>query len=144
MRTMTLGCLTASVLLFGCSKPEPTVTGTIRVDGEPLARGSISFVPLDDKGAVADDRGPGGGGTIAEGKYRVEKGLTVGSYRVEIQGTRKIPGKPRRNPIIPSSLVDDEVAVVPSKYNTKSTLIVEVHAGAQTIDFPLEGIKKGN
>jgi hypothetical protein len=97
---------------------------------------------MDDKGAVARDRGPGGGSPIAEGKYQIAKGLTIGRYRVEIQGTRKT-GKKIRDPIFRSDLVDEEVDVVPEKYYKNSILIKEVHAGAQTIDFPLEGIKKG-
>jgi hypothetical protein len=113
------------------------------VDGEPLARGSISFAPVDDKGAIADGRGPGGGATIAEGKYRIEKGLTVGRYRVTIQGTRKT-GKPILDPTVGVERVEEEVAVVPAKYNKESILIREVRAGANTINFEdLEGIKKG-
>jgi hypothetical protein len=51
--------LLAVLLLFigGCERA-PTVTGTIKVDGEPLARGSINFVPVDDKGAIAETAGP--------------------------------------------------------------------------------------
>src|SRR5262245_53633456 len=74
-------------LLVGI-KSGPTVTGVVQVDGEPLERGSISFVPVDDKGAIAHGRGPVGGASIVEGTYRLEEGLTVGRYRIEIQGIR--------------------------------------------------------
>jgi hypothetical protein len=144
MRGMNLCCLAAGLLLLsGCSPSEPTVTGVVQVDGELLANGSIRFVPVDGKGAVAGDHGPGGGATIREGKYRIEKGLTVGRYRVEIQATRRIPGKPILDPVFRDELLDDEVPVVPPQYNKKSTLIREVKAGSQEIDFPdLKGIKK--
>jgi hypothetical protein len=111
------------------------------VGGEQLEKGSISFVPVDEKGAVAGDRGPGGGAPIAEGKYHIEKGLTVGKYRVKIQGTRKVPGKIRGPMGLP---VDREVDVVPKKYYENSILIKEVHAGSNTISFvDLEEINKG-
>src|SRR5262245_47976846 len=133
---MTCCCLTAGVLLIsGCSPTDPTVTGTIRVDGDPLDQGSIQFVPVDDRRKIATDHGPGGGTTIKGGKYRIEKGmgLRVGRYRVEIQGTRRTT-RQVPDPINASVLVPEEVAVVPPKYNQKSTLFREVKAGANTHD----------
>jgi hypothetical protein len=115
--------------------------GVVRVDGELLARGSISFIPVDDKGAIAGDRGPGGGANIEDGKYRIEEGLKAGLYRVEIQGTKKT-GNKVRNPVIPSSLVDEEVPVVPRKYNSDSELTRQLKAGVNPCDFKLEGIQK--
>jgi hypothetical protein len=149
MRGMTLCCLAAGLLLAsalllasGCSKAGPTVTGTVLVDGKPLEKGSITFVPIDDKAEVASGRGPGGGGTIKRGKYQVDKGLTPGKYRVEIQGTRKGSGK-IPNPLAPGDQVHEEVAVVPPEYNKKSILIREILPGSNPpIDFDLEGIKK--
>jgi len=142
MRGMTLRCLATGLLLAsGCSNAVPTVTGTVRVDGEPLEKGSIRFVPVDDQGEVASGRGPGGGGTIKGGKYQVDQGLTPGKYRVEIQGTKE-GSKQINNPLIPAELAREEVAVVPPKYNKKSILIEEVRAGSNPIDFDLEGIKK--
>jgi hypothetical protein len=134
--------LSSLLLLFAGCNPKPTVTGVVCVDGEPLARGSISFVPVDDRDKVAGDRGPGGGSPIVEGKYNIEKGLTIGKYRIEIQGVRE---EPRRKMLDPFGLpVTREVNVVPPEYNTHSNLIRDVKAGSNTIDFPaLKGIKKG-
>jgi hypothetical protein len=142
MRGTTLCCLTAALLLLsGCSQAEPTVTGVVRVGGEPLEKGSISFDPVDEKGAIAGDRGPGGGSPIVEGRYQIDKDLTVGKYRVKIQGTRKGPGKMRDSF---GGIVDKEENVVPKKYYENSILIKEVRAGSNTINFEdLEGIKKG-
>src|SRR5262249_11882257 len=121
-----------------CSPSEPSVWGTIRVAGEPLAKGSISFVPVDDKGAIADGRGPGGGETIKEGRYRIEKGLTVGRYQVKIQGTKRTP-RLVPDPLNPITRLPEEAPVVPPKYNQNSTQFIEVRAGGNPIDFDLDG-----
>jgi hypothetical protein len=143
MRGTTLAHLSAGLLLLsGCTKSEPTVTGVVRVEGELLARGSISFVPVDGKDKVAGDRGPGGGATIGEGKYSIEKGLTVGKYRIEIQGVRQEPGKKMLDAF--GSDVTKELAVVPTQYNKESKLIREVRAGSNNIDFlDLKGMPVG-
>lgn len=137
MKRITLYCLTGGLLLYsGCAPSEPTVTGVVYVDGQPLASGSISLVPID------ETKGPGGGATIVEGKYQIDKGLMVGRYRIEIQGVREEPGKKMHAQF--GGFVPKEVAVVPSKYNQQSSLIREIRAGANTIDFKdLEGVKKG-
>jgi hypothetical protein len=144
MRATTLAHLSAGLLLLsGCTKSEPTVTGIVRLDGELLARGFISFVPVDDDGdKVATDRGPGGGATIGEGRYQIEKGLMAGKYRIEIQSVIQVPGKFMIDPFgIP---VPKEVNVVPPEFNIRSNLIREVKAGSNTIDFlDVKGIKKG-
>jgi hypothetical protein len=131
-----VGLLTLSglLLVFGWSKSGPTVAGVVKVDGEPLAKGSISFVSV-------DGRGPGGGDIIKEGRYRIEKGLTVGKYRVEIQGTRRTQKKVA-DTLVPADQVLEEAAVVPLEFNRNSTLFKEVRAGHNPIDFELPGIKK--
>jgi hypothetical protein len=143
MRATTVAHLSAGLLLLsGCAKSEPTVTGIVRLDGELLARGWISFVPVDDGDKAATDRGPGGGATIGEGRYQIEKGLMAGKYRIEIQGVREVPGKHMIDPF--GAAVTKEVNVVPPEFNVRSNLIREVKAGSNTIDFlDLKGIKKG-
>src|SRR5260370_25415000 len=132
---MTFGCLTMALyLVTGCSGSAPAVAGVVRVGGEPLAEGAVSFIPEDGKGAVA-------GAPIKAGKYQIEKDLMVGRYWVEIHGERKT-GKRILNPIFPADYVDEVVAVVPPKYNTKGNLIREVTAGFNPIDFELDPIKK--
>jgi hypothetical protein len=112
---------------------EPTVTGTVQLDDEPLPSGSIAWIPID------GTPGPGGGGGITnEGKYEIKRGLRPGRYRVEIRSTRTLPRKVL-NPTIPSELVYEEVSVIPEQYNTKSSLIREVAPGSNAVDFHLKG-----
>ena len=116
-------------------KAEPTVTGTVRLDNEPLPAGSIAWIPIE------GTPGPGGGGGINnKGKYEVQRGLRPGKYRVEIRSTRTLPGRKVLNPTIPSELVDEEVAVIPEQFNTRSGLIREVGPGSNVFDFDLKGV----
>src|SRR5687767_10684703 len=61
------------------------LSGTVRVDGQPLDVGVISFIPADtDKQRVS-------GGPIKDGVYAVEEasGANAGTYRVEVRWYRK-------------------------------------------------------
>jgi hypothetical protein len=118
-------------------KPGITVLGTVKVDGEPLVNGSISCLPVDDRGAVAEGRGPGGGAIITDGKYQIDNGLTAGRYQVKIQGTHHIPGRNTLDQIMSYRRIAEEVPVV------QATLVKEVTTGSNTIDFELVGLGKG-
>ena len=60
----------------------------------------------------------------------------MGKYRVEITGTRRIAKKVISS-VMPSDMVNAEVAAIPPEYNVKSRLIREVGPGPNTIDFNL-------
>jgi hypothetical protein len=114
------------LLVVGC-KSEPTVTGIVRLDGDPLEHGSIRFVPV--KGTPGSDAGA----VIRLGKYSIPKGLTVGKYKVEIQGARKVPGKKTRD-LISDELRDDEVPIEFAEFDQ----IREVGPGPNPLDFDLK------
>jgi hypothetical protein len=125
--------LVCAVLVYAGMLSTPTVGGIVRLDGQPMVTGRINFIPL------PGTSGPDAGTTIEEGKYRVEKGLTVGEYLVRIQGTRQTTK--RVQPPFPGDTVWDEVPVVAAEFDEKSKLTARVQAGANTIDFNVEGIK---
>lgn len=125
--------LCVALVLF-LRESEPTVTGTVRLDGQVLPKGSIALQPID------GTPGPGGGGGINnEGKYEIKAGLRPGKYRVEIRSTITIK-RLVRNATIPSELVYAEVSVIPEKYNSESKLIREVVPGSNVLNFDLEGV----
>ena len=128
---LVLGCVALG--LWFTWESEPTLTGTVRLDGQLLPKGSIALAPTD------GTPGPGGGGGINEGKYEIKRGLQPGKYRVEIRSTITIK-RPVRNPTIPSEIIDEEVSVIPAQYNTKSNLIREIKPGANELNFVLEGV----
>src|SRR5438105_1822233 len=125
--------LAGVLLVLAAWSSGPTVTGLVRLDGQPMPTGRIKFVPL------PGTPGPDAGTTIEEWKYRIEKGLTAGEYRVEIQGTRKTTR--RVHPPFPGDLVPDEVPLVAADYNDKSKLTSRVNAGANILDFEVEALK---
>jgi hypothetical protein len=126
----------AGILFFAGTRPSgPTVTGMVRLDDEPLRAGSIRFVP------VKGTSGPDGGSDIHEGKYRIDKGLTVGRYRVEIQGTRKVSGKKMRNTVSSEILDNSEEAIVFAAQDQSRE--VDVGPGPNPRDFDLKRAKKG-
>jgi len=128
---LVLGCV---AVLWFLRDSEPTVTGTVRLDGKLLTKGSIALAPID------GTPGPGGGGSIdKDGKYEIKRGLRPGRYRVEIRSTTTLNRHQVRNPTIPSELVDEEVSVIQEKNNSKGRLDREVGPGLTVLDFELEG-----
>jgi hypothetical protein len=125
------------LLLFLGSKSGPTVAGFVRLDNdELLTEGTIRFVPIE------GTDGPDSGADIKNGYYRIEKGLRVGKYRVEIQATKELR-RPVINPVIPSEMFQAEVPAIAPEYNVKSGLIVEVLPGAnKDVDFDVKGTGK--
>ena len=101
------------------------VTGTVTLDGKALPDASILFTP-DSGGATSY------GKTDSSGHYRMmfsntEAGAWVGKNRVIIRTGDVLPDNSGRIP-----------ELVPSVYNSKSTLTEDVKAGANTIDFKLD------
>jgi hypothetical protein len=126
--------LLVGLLLVGWRKSALTVEGTVKVDGEPLANGSISCAPADDQNVLAKGRGPGGGAAIKDGKYQIDQGLTPGRYEFEIQGTHHVPGRKILDPIMSYRHIAEEVPVV------QATVIRVVATGSNQIDFDLKGM----
>ena len=134
--------LSAAILValcVGCGKGDglnrASVEGKVTLDGTPVEKGSISFVP------TAGTKGPSVGGTIENGRYSLPSanGPVVGKYRVEIHAPRKT-GKQIQAPMAPKGTMTDEVAdAAPAQYNSKSTLEKEIKAGKNEIDFDLTG-----
>ncbi|WP_435009193.1 hypothetical protein P12x_000443 [Tundrisphaera lichenicola] len=126
--------------LSGCDAPtddlpRQSVSGSVTLDGKPLASGSITFDPV----------GPGnanpvaGGAPISNGSYSLgaANGLTPGNYLVSIiSGGDDAPSAAEAPGMPPRKAKKDPI---PAKYNTKSTLKVEVKAGdSSSKDFELD------
>jgi len=114
-----------------------TVHGTVTLDGQPLVGVAVVFQP--------DNGRPSRGTTDAEGKYeliyiRQTKGAKVGPHRVEIApseegGVEEIEGDVDENAAGSKPAAKSKV---PSRYNSKSELNVDVKSGANKIDFDLK------
>jgi hypothetical protein len=137
MRACSRFVLFGVVVALGCgdSKNAP-VSGTVKLDGKPLANASVTFQPL---GEGNLNPGPGSYGvTNDKGEYTLAispraQGAIVGKHRVEIScliddGQDK-PGEDRRT---------KQKDRVPPQYNIKSTLTFEVKPGTNTAAFDLK------
>lgn len=118
---------------IGCTRSQPnvaTITGEVRLDGQPLEQGSIRFLPAEGvEGSVA-------GGEIVNGHYQLsgKAGPAIGWNRVEINGTRKT-GRMISKPFPQRGTVEETVEAIPPRFNTASTLRFEVETGDNTADF---------
>ena len=120
-------------ILVGCG-PEnrASVRGNVTLDGKSLEVGVINFFPF------GDNRGPTAGGTIENGRYQVEatKGVVLGKNRVTISSKQKtgrqIHGRD-------GDVNEERAEAVPAQYNTNSTLVCEVQADGNELNFELHG-----
>lgn len=122
--------LLLGVLLIapGCGEGDPLsrqrVSGEIKLDGAPLANGTIAFSPTDPKGTSS-------GASITDGKYEIpaEKGLPPGDYLVRITASDD-----NAQPVeAPGESNNIAVELIPAEYNTESTQKFTVKAGAENL-----------
>jgi hypothetical protein len=122
--------LLVTLLLFvGCGSGGPethTVTGTVTLDGTPIAAGDITF--RDAAGQIGSSAGK-----IIDGKFSFES--SPGSKRVEIMAMRDVPGK--MDTSNPGEEVPMREQYIPASYNTETTLTAEVSAQSKSFDFDL-------
>lgn len=136
-----LGRLGAMVALagfaMGCGHKAPKsraypadVTGVVRLDGQPLEGGTITFVPL-----IGEEAGgrPGVGRIESDGRYRVgnanvdgRTGLKPGRYRVTVL-TMRPSGEKLARLVSPERYADDRT----------TPLLTDVVDGANRRDFDL-------
>jgi len=142
MRTLGWwGLIGGLLVLGGCEASglrRAAVSGTVRVDGQPLAEGSINFFPTE------GTEGPTAGAPIVQGKYQIPRanGVTVGKNLVQIQANRKT-GRKVPNPMAPGTLTDEIVELLPPEYNTQSTLVRTIEPGSNVLDFDLKTARTG-
>lgn len=124
-----LECALVCALVIGCSA-KPTgmpdvapVTGTVTLNGEPLAGASVIFQSESGHSAM--------GTTDSSGSYQLtapgnQKGAVIGLNKVKINS--KLDGPPDPNWKDP----------IPARYNSASELSAQVNPGKNSFDFALE------
>jgi hypothetical protein len=134
MRTTTrLLIILVMAAAIGCGKPEnrAEISGTVRVNGQLLVSGAISFRPTE------GTQGPSSGAQIVDGAYHVPQtmGVAVGKNLVCVVSPtltgRKIDSGG-------GLIVDEGVQTIPPKYNYSSDLVCEVQAKSNQLDFDLK------
>ena len=123
------------VCAAGCGeKNRATVTGQVTLDGDPLAVGSIRFMPLE------NNQGRATGGRIEDGRYRLagDAAPLIGTYRVEIRANRKTGRMVQKPMAAPGDVGEETVEAVAAKYNDQSTLECEVQPGKNEANWDVE------
>ncbi len=126
--------LTSTLLLTGCGDGgKARMQGTVTFDGQPIEEGSISFLPADG----TDSRKASA--AILKGVYDIpaDRAPTAGKFKVEITWMKRTGNKiasadPGMAP------ADETKEAIPAKYNRESTLVRDLVAGENKLDFNLE------
>jgi hypothetical protein len=140
-----LATFTLLTNLVGCgstdSLPREPVSGSVSVEGKPLAKGLITFLPSDPNVPTQ------GGGVITDGEYSIPKdqGLVPGKYKVVISAPESngqaIVDKTNDMPGMAPTLAKE---AIPSQYNKDTRLTAEVTAGGKNVyEFKLTNAPAG-
>lgn len=114
------GILMVLLALAGCGGvQEAQVSGTVKVDGEPLEKGVIRFMPPD--GKTKPPRVD-----IIKGHYSVK--IPVGTWKVSISAP-KVVGKKKLYDTPNSPERDVTKETLPERYNEQTELTVDVKPG---------------
>jgi hypothetical protein len=120
--------------LVGCGKSianQGAVQGHVTLDAKPIEQGSILFTP------IKETRGMVVGGQISNGEYRLPaaKGPAVGWNRVEIRSGRKTGRTIPKGFGATGEMMEELAEAVAKRFNSESTLTVEINPGDNTADF---------
>ncbi len=120
----------AALAFGGCTGPKFTTTplaGSVTVDGQPVAEGTINFVP------AGVEQGPSTSAPIVAGKYQAD--VPVGSVRVHFQATREtgktvdVFGTPQ----------PERVNVIPPQYHGGVAIDVSPQQAQHDFDLQFDG-----
>jgi hypothetical protein len=122
----TFYALVATVLIttLGCS--QPTVSGSVTFNGQPVSEGHIAFVP-------ESGTGQGAGSNIVNGEYKLQ--TIAGKYKVEINASKMMPLPPGQTGM--DGATEEVQSYIPARYNTQTELRAEVPAAGK-VDFELK------
>lgn len=130
----SLACLSLLVLIgsaVGCGGNSKLgkVTGTVQMDGAPLAGAKITFYPM--AGGGFESGGASHGVTDEQGKYelrysRQDMGAEIGMHKVVITTAEDGGG---------GDYGGGQKETVPKKYNEATELTADVKSGRNVFDF---------
>jgi hypothetical protein len=126
--------------------PRERIFGTVTLDGKPLEKGTITFLPTDTTGQTTQGEAP-----IKNGAYEisVDQGLVPGPYKVLISSpvpmdapAKPAAARPGVDTVSGAGAPDavEEVPLresIPAKYKDQTTLKADVTKGGKN-EFPFD------
>ncbi len=126
--------LIATISSAGCGDAtKARLKGNVTFDGRPIEEGSISFLPADG----TDSRKASA--AVLNGVYDIpaDRAPTPGKFKIEISWMRKTGNKiASADPGMGAA--DETKEAIPAKYNRDSTLVRDLVAGENKLDFKLD------
>ncbi|MCI0331932.1 MAG: hypothetical protein L0228_01745 [Planctomycetes bacterium] len=125
------------VFILGCrGNSQSSVSGKLSFNSQPIQDGSIRFFPVD------GTEGHGAVAKIEKGRYDIplKSGLSSGTYVVRITAVRKTGRMIQPREVMPGDdgkPTEEEIQFIPSKYNSKTQLRVDLKPGSNTFDQDL-------
>jgi hypothetical protein len=113
---------------IGCGQSS-SISGKVTFDGDPVAKGSISFQP-------ADGKGPSSGGEILNGNYAVDD-IQPGTKVVQIVGVKQAQSVPRTSDEVANQSNQPESSQLIPANSSGNNQEFTVTSGEQTKDFAL-------
>jgi hypothetical protein len=114
-------------LLIGCAKGPSTVSGTVTLDGQPVATGAITFVK---------DGLPQGGAVITGGSFQAQ--VAPGTYRLELSGSKVTGKRTQKGFDGKDETIETTEELFPEKFNTQSILTEEIKPGENALKLDLQ------
>ena len=124
--------LATTVLAAGCGPALGTIAGNVTLDGQPLDKGVISYVPADSLGSPAT-------ANIVNGKYEIQ--AIAGNKFVQISAPFVI-GTRKEYEGADAPLVEITEERLAAKYNSQTELTFEVKPGANAKDWAVESLSQ--
>lgn len=127
-RSLMCSALLVLVALVGCNGDgKMTVDGTATWNGQPIQKGYIELQPVGEGHFASAE--------IVDGKFKLQ--TTPGKRLVKVTAEKKIGETP------PSDRIPEAQPImfqfVPPKFNSESTLEMDITASNPTLDVTLEG-----
>jgi len=138
LRAADVVCVLAGLMIAvsagGCNDDplgRHAISGSVKVDGQPLASGNINFDPV-------EGQATSGGAIIRSGRYVVPQGggLVTGKYRVSIHAPTPGSGEAIAPTALPGDAPHPPSEWIPRSWNTDSEHFIDVRKqGPFVFDF---------
>lgn len=126
MMNRRVWCFLAVLLVsftVGCGGSKATVSGTVTLDGAPLEKGQIQFIPTAPEAQLVVAE-------IVAGKYSAT--TVPGEMKVQVLATKVVGQRPAFAGDPNSQMIEDVVSIVAPQYNINTTLKVDLKGGANS------------